>query len=227
MQSAGASRAAIIVAGGVGFRMGTTIPKQFLLLHGKPVLSYCLRAFYEFDPNLRLIVVLPKEHIDLWKEVGKEISLEIPHEIVAGGEERFFSVRNGIQELKDETLVAVHDGVRPLVSAQTIERVFNAAEEHGAAVPVLPVTDTLRQISDADSKWVDRSQYVRVQTPQCFKVADLRAAYDQPFSSEFTDDASVVEKAGMAIHLVKGNPENLKITGPEDLPVAEAFLPQQ
>lgn len=227
MPSSGSSKAAIIVAGGVGFRMGTTIPKQFLLLSGETVLAYSLRAFHGFDKNMRLIVVLPKENIDLWRELSAELALKIPHEIVAGGEERFYSVQRGLEHIKSEELVAVHDGVRPLVSQQTIARVFDAAAEHGAAIPTVPVVDTLRQLSDSGSQWVDRAKYIRVQTPQCFRTEWLREAYAQEFSPDFTDDASAVESCGYKMHLVDGNPDNLKITGPEDLHMAEALLAQQ
>ncbi len=224
MKATGKSRATIIVAGGAGFRMGTTIPKQFLLLAGEPVLAHTLRTFHHFDSTMRIILVLPKEHLDLWRELVKQVDLQVDFDLVAGGEERFFSVRNAIENLGDEDLVAIHDGVRPLVSQSTIQRTFESAEMHGAAVPVVAVVDSLRQVFDHSNQQVDRTSFVRVQTPQCFRADWLRKAYQQPFSKSFTDDASVVEKLGHRIHLVEGNNENLKITGPEDLRIADAYM---
>lgn len=226
MKTARTSRAAIIVAGGSGVRMGADKPKQFLDLAGKPVLLHTLLAFYRCDPEIRLIVVLPEAHISYWNTCYSEAGVEVPHSVTAGGAERFHSVKNGLALLSDETLVAVHDGVRPLVSAETIKGVFSAAEAHGAAVPTAPVVDTLRRVSDQSSHWVNRAEYMRVQTPQAFQTDLFKQAYNQPFSPEFTDDASVVEKLGHAVTLVSGNEENIKITSPVDLQIAAALLPR-
>lgn len=226
MKTTRTSRAAIIVAGGSGVRMGADKPKQFLDLAGKPVLLHTLMAFYRCDPEIRLIVVLPEEHFSHWNKLYSESGVEVPHSLIAGGSERFYSVKNGLGLLQSETLVAVHDGVRPLVSTETIEAVFSAAETHGAAVPTVPVVDTLRRVADNDSHWVNRAEYLRVQTPQAFQTDLLKRAYDQLFSPDFTDDASVVEKLGHAVTLVSGNEENIKITSPVDMEIAAALLPR-
>lgn len=220
-------RATIIVAGGSGLRMGADIPKQFLLLNRLPVLAQTLRVFHNFDAEMRLIVVLPEDHFSHWQALCKKHNIDVPHELVEGGEQRFHSVQNGLKMLSDETLVAVHDGVRPLVSKDTIERCFAAAAKHGAAIPVIEVSDTLRHKTESSSAWVNRSDYVRVQTPQCFKTDVIVRAYQQDFSDNFTDDASVVEKSGHEVDLVAGNNENLKITSPADLHLAEALMAQQ
>lgn len=224
MNLSGISKAVIIVAGGSGKRMGAAIPKQFLQLAGKPVLQHTIEAFYQFDKDISIILVLPEDHISHWKALCVKHQFELPHQIAIGGTERFHSVKNGLELLDREVLVGVHDGVRPLVSAEAISRCYLAANENGAAIPCVPVSDTLRKISGAQSHWVNRAEFVRVQTPQCFRTDLLRAAYNQEFSKDFTDDASVVEKTGHAISLVKGNEENIKITGPADLVIAEALL---
>jgi 2-C-methyl-D-erythritol 4-phosphate cytidylyltransferase len=224
MSNPGISRAVIIVAGGSGKRMGAAIPKQFLLLSGVPVLQRTLQAFYEFDNNIHIILVLPEDHISHWQALCSKYNFVVPHQVAIGGSERFYSVKNALELIKDELLVGVHDGVRPLVSKETIDRVFVGAIQTGAAVPCLPVSDTLRELSGTESKWVNRANFVRIQTPQCFRTDLLLSAYAQPYSSEFTDDASVVEKAGHPIELVAGNEENIKITQPTDLRVAQALM---
>jgi len=218
------TKAAIIVAGGSGNRMGTELPKQFLNLAGEPVLLHTLRAFAQYDAAMRLIVVLPAAHITMWESIYAGCGLEIPHTLTTGGEQRFHSVKNGLALIGDAELVAVHDGVRPFVDMETIERAFSAAEKFGAAVPVLPVDDTLRELQGSESHWVDRSRFVRIQTPQCFRSAMLKKAYEQEFSASFTDDASVVEQMGERVELVEGNVENFKITVPFHLHVAETVL---
>ncbi len=217
-------KAAIIVAGGSGTRMGADRPKQFLELAGEPVLLHTLRAFAEYDSGMQLIVVLPQSHISEWESMYAGCAQDIPHQLTAGGEQRFHSVKNGLALVRDAELVAVHDGVRPFVDAATIERAFAAAEKYGAAVPVLPVDDTLREVNGSESHWVDRARYVRIQTPQCFKTTLLKRAYQQDYSATFTDDASVVEQLGERVELVEGNVENFKITVPFHLYVAETVL---
>jgi 2-C-methyl-D-erythritol 4-phosphate cytidylyltransferase len=224
MNLSGISKAVIIVAGGSGKRMGAAIPKQFLQLAGKPVLQHTIEAFYQFDNNINIILVLPEDHISHWKALCSKHQFELPHQIAIGGTERFHSVKNGLDLLGEEELVGIHDGVRPLVSRESISRCYLAANENGAAIPCVPVSDTLRKITGAQNHWVNRTEYVRVQTPQCFRTDLLRAAYSQEFSKDFTDDASVVEKTGQVISLVEGNEENIKITGPADLVIAEALL---
>jgi 2-C-methyl-D-erythritol 4-phosphate cytidylyltransferase len=224
MNLSGISKAVIIVAGGSGKRMGAAIPKQFLLLANKPVLQHTLLAFFQFDSKINIILVLPEDHISHWKALCEKYQFELPHQIAIGGNERFDSVKNGLQLLNGEQLVGVHDGVRPLISSDTIGRCFEEAHQNGAAVPCVPVSDTLRKVNGTQSHWVNRAEYVRVQTPQCFRTEILMEAYNQPFSKDFTDDASVVERTGHPVSLVQGNEENIKITGPADLVIAEALL---
>ena len=215
---------AIIVAGGKGMRMGKDLPKQFLPIDGTPILMHTLQAFYDYDPSLTLIVVLPSDQQAYWSKLCGDYHFTIPHVVVKGGETRFHSVKNGLSCIKGEGLVAVHDGVRPFVHCDTIDRCFAAAQESGAAVPVVEVVDSLRKVEDAESKAVSRRDYRIVQTPQVFDISLLKEAYKQPYTVDFTDDASVVEAYGRKISLVEGNRENIKITSPFDLVIAEAFL---
>ncbi|HZL12090.1 MAG TPA: 2-C-methyl-D-erythritol 4-phosphate cytidylyltransferase [Prolixibacteraceae bacterium] len=214
----------LIVAGGSGSRMGTEIPKQFLDLCGIPVLMHTIQVFYEFDPNCDLILVLPETQQKYWAGLCLKHSFSIPHQIVSGGETRFHSVENGLSRIKGEGIIFLHDGVRPLVSRETLGRCFDTAQKNGNAIPVLPVCESLRKLDGTKNISVDRSLFFSVQTPQTFRTNQIREAYLQSFDSCFTDDASVVEKAGFSIHLVDGNHENIKITNPTDLIIAEAFL---
>lgn len=218
----------IIVAGGKGLRMGGDIPKQFIPVNGMPVLMHTIRRFREFDPQMHIVLVLPKDHQDYWRQLCNEYRFTDRHDITDGGSTRFHSSQNGIMalaEAPDSDIVAIHDGVRPLVSIETIGRCFTAAAESGAAIPVLPVIDTLRYVGHADENGVNteqghnvlRSDYRVVQTPQTFRLALLRRAFTQPFSERFTDDASVVEALGEKVTMVDGNRENIKITTPYDL----------
>ena len=217
-------RSCIIVAGGNGSRMGTELPKQFLPVKGKPVLMHTIQNFCDFDFSIQLIVVLPPDEIGNWKELCKQHHFDIPHVLVAGGDTRFQSVKNGLALVDDADLIAIHDGVRPLVSHDTLHRCFNGAEETGTAIPVLPANESVREGNINASVPVDRSRYFMVQTPQVFKASLIQESYKQLWIPEFTDDASVVENAGVAVHLVMGNRENIKITFPEDLQIAELFL---
>lgn len=214
----------IIVAGGKGMRMGKDLPKQFLPIDGTPILMHTLQAFYDYDPSMTLIVVLPSDQQAYWSKLCGDYHFTIPHVVVKGGETRFHSVKNGLSCIKGEGLVAVHDGVRPFVHCDTIDRCFAAAQESGAAVPVVEVVDSLRKVEDEESKAVSRREYRIVQTPQVFDISLLKEAYKQPYTVDFTDDASVVEAYGRKISLVEGNRENIKITSPFDLVIAEAFL---
>jgi 2-C-methyl-D-erythritol 4-phosphate cytidylyltransferase len=215
----------IIVAGGSGRRMDAEIPKQFLLLNGKPVLMHTCDTFYRFDPSLSFIIVLPAIHIATWETLCKTHSFTIPHHIVEGGPERFYSVRNALQAIHhDENLVAIHDGVRPLVSHETIQTAFDTAYKYGNATPVIPVIESVREQSSTENHIIDRSILQLIQTPQVFKCSLICKAYEQDYSSTFTDDASVLEKMGEKIVLTKGNPENIKITRPIDLIIAEALI---
>lgn len=215
---------AIIVAGGKGERMNADIPKQFLEIHGKPILMHTLDVFHRFDTSMQLVLVLPAVQIEFWKELCKKHGFTLPHRIIEGGNARFYSVKNGLEAVNEPALVAVHDGVRPLVSIETIRRCFEVAEKLNAAIPVVDLVDSIRQITNNTSKSVDRSAYKLVQTPQIFDAALLKKAYEQEFSSLFTDDASVVEALGEKIQLVEGNRENIKITTEFDLKIAETLM---
>ena len=204
--------------------MGAKLPKQFLELSGKPVLMHTIQVFYDFDPECELILVLPEKDQKFWNELGLKHSFLLPHRVVPGGETRFHSVQNGLKLIDGEGIVFIHDGVRPLVSRETLERCFETATKSGNAIPVLPVTESLRRLEGDQNISVDRSIYFSVQTPQTFHTTLILEAYQQPFDPFFTDDASVAEKAGYSIYMVEGNLENIKITNPTDLIVAEAFL---
>ena len=218
------NKTAIIVAGGKGERMNADIPKQFLEIKGKPILIHTLETFMNFDASLQLILVLPAAQFEFWKTLCKKHALNIPHQIVAGGQTRFQSVKNGLDAVKVPAIVAIHDGVRPLVSKETISRCFDAAAKFGAAIPTMDSIESIRFVDASGSKSVDRNAYKMVQTPQVFDAELLKKAYEQEFSVLFTDDASVVEAMGATVHLVDGNRENIKITTEFDLIVAERLL---
>lgn len=217
----------VIVAGGKGMRMGADIPKQFIPIGGKPVLMHTLERFFACDGELKIILVLPHEQQAYWRQLCRDCSFNIPHTIVDGGETRFESSRKGLQAIPlDATgLVGIHDGVRPFVSEAVIKRCFEAADESKAAIPVLPVTDTLRHVDrNGVGRNVLRSDYRIVQTPQVFDIRLLRKAFEQPYQDSFTDEASVVESLGYTVEMVEGNRENIKLTTPFDLTLAEAML---
>lgn len=218
------SKVAIVVAGGKGERMQSDIPKQFLEINGKPILMYTLDAFGRYDASVRLILVLPANQIEYWEKLCKKHAFTLDHRIVAGGSARFFSVKNGLEHVADNSLVAIHDGVRPLVSTETISRCFEMAALNGSAIPVVDMVDSVRQLTINGSASVDRSQFKLVQTPQIFDAGMLKKAYMQEFTTLFTDDASVVEAMGNKIELVEGNRENIKITTAMDLKFAELLL---
>lgn len=216
---------AIIVAGGSGKRMQDRTPKQFLPLAGKPILTRTLMAFSVFDKNLSIILVLPEQQIDYWQETCKKNGFRLAHNLVAGGQTRFHSVKNGLRHINgNDGLVAVHDGVRPLVSTATISRCFHTAEKKGNAIPVIPLTESARKINGDKSLAFNRDEIRVVQTPQVFRLDILNKAYEQEYEDCFTDDASVVERIGHEIHLVEGNQENIKITTKMDLIVAGSLL---
>lgn len=214
----------LIVAGGKGLRMGADIPKQFLPVGGKPVLMRTLEAFYAYNQDMRIILVLPHGQQDYWKRLCGEYRFDIPHSIADGGETRFHSVRNGLALVDEPGLVGVHDGVRPFVSQEVIARCYALAATKLAVVPVVKVVETVRRLTDAGSITVNRDEYRLVQTPQVFDGEVLKQAYSQPYTSAFTDDASVVEAWGVPVTLTEGNRENIKITTPFDLKVAAALL---
>jgi len=215
---------AIIVAGGKGERMQTDIPKQFIEIQGKPILMYSIENFIRYDISIQIILVLPTGQIEFWHTLCKKHAFEIPHKIVTGGQSRFDSVKKGLDAVNLPALIAVHDGVRPLVSVETIIRCFKGAEKYGTAIPVIELVDSIRQITETGNQSVDRNTYKLVQTPQIFNGELLKKAYKQEFSTLFTDDASVVEAMGTKIHLVEGNRENIKITTEFDLRIAEIMM---
>jgi len=213
---------AIIVAGGKGLRMGSDIPKQFLPINGKPVLMHTIDRFRKYSSCLRIILVLPKSQQNYWNELCCKHSFAMDYALADGGETRFHSVKNGLALIPDNAdgIVGVHDGVRPFPSIDVIRRCYEAARLSGAAIPVTPVVETLRHIGGTT---VPRNEYRLVQTPQTFNIQLLKQAYKQKYTDAFTDDASVVEHLGHAINLIDGNRENIKITTPFDLKVAEVI----
>lgn len=217
----------IIVAGGKGLRMGSDVPKQFLPVGGVPVLMRTISRFAEAVPGMGIILVLPESQHGYWDSLCREHSFAVSHTVVNGGDTRFASSSNGLMAIPADAqgLVGIHDGVRPFVSAEVICRCYDAARSHGAAIPVMPVTDTLRLVSpDGGGHNVLRSDYRVVQTPQVFDISLARRAFDRPYSESFTDDASVVEAAGHRVTMVEGNRENIKLTTPFDLKIAESLL---
>lgn len=218
-------RTAIIVAGGNGSRMQADMPKQFMELCGKPVMMHTIEAFWNaYGDEIDLVVVLNVDYHDQWEKLIRKYHFEIPHTLVKGGTTRFQSVKNGLKLVSKNTLVAVHDAVRPLVSTETIQLAYNEAEAFGNAVPVIPVRDSIRRSYDNTSEALNREQLFIVQTPQVFHSEVLIKAYQQEFRNEFTDDASVVERNGEKIRLITGEQRNIKITYTEDLVIADAFL---
>ena len=214
----------IIVAGGSGRRMGGTLPKQFSLLRGVPVLAHTINAFRKALPTSRIVVVLPAEYIEFWKNFSARFEVA-KHSVVEGGKERFHSVKNGIEALSDAVdLIAVQDGVRPFASKEMILRAVKCATKNGSAIPVIKAVDSYRAVEGEVSHIVDRTPLRLVQTPQIFAAPILRAAYDTEYRIEFTDDASVVEFSGEKISLCEGDDRNIKITTPNDLVLAEAIL---
>ena len=227
----------IIVAGGKGLRMGSDIPKQFLPIGGKPVLMRTLERFREYSEDLQIILVLPEAQQDYWKELCNKYYFQVDYQIANGGQTRFHSVQNGLALIPDdaEGVVGVHDGVRPFPSIEVIARCYETARTAKAVIPVIPIVETVRQIlpsnqstpsnpNNPSSTTVPRDHYRLVQTPQTFDIQLLKAANRQPYNDGFTDDASVVESYGHAITLVEGNRENIKITTPYDLKIAEILI---
>jgi len=215
---------AIIVAGGAGTRMNSAVPKQFIPLAGKPVLMHSISAFYEYDASICIIITLPGLLFSSWEALCDLHSFRIPHKVAEGGKMRFDSVKNALKLITADGIVAIHDGVRPLVSKDLISRAFDHAIAYGNAIPVVPVTDSVRKTNNSFNSPIDRSNLKLIQTPQVFHASLIRKAYQQDYSDSFTDDASVLEAAGIAISLISGEPYNLKITFPEDLLIAEALL---
>lgn len=204
--------------------MGASKPKQFIELKGKPILQHTIELFKAYDDTIKMIVVLPMHDIQTWKRICEERGYTIDYDIAVGGKERFHSIKQGLQFCDKGALVAIHDGVRPFVSTDVVAKCFEVAEKEGAALPVMQINESLREITQEGSKHANRDKYVIVQTPQVFKSDLIKEAYRQDYITSFTDDASVLESMGHKIHLVEGNPENIKITRPEDLEMAEYLL---
>ena len=214
----------IITAGGIGKRMGTDIPKQFLEIQGKPILLHCLEKFHSFDSTLEIIITLPADWMSYWTELLKTFQCEIPHRVSTGGQERFHSIQMALSQCTGD-FIMVHDGVRPLVSHETIQRCIEGLAHSESVIPVLAVKDSLRVLTKDGSEMVNRNDYKLVHTPQCFKAELLKKAYQTSFHEGMTDDASVVGLIGPEPFLVKSNEENIKITTSSDLAIAAALLP--
>ena len=209
---------ALIVAGGLGKRMNSTIPKQFLLLKGTPVLMHTLKQFSHFA---EIFLILPSTQFDYWHSLCNTYNFTLKHTLVAGGETRFQSVKNGLEKVAPNSIIAIHDGVRPLVSLSLINRLIFQAKKGSGAIPIIPVKDSIRKVDGKNSTHVDRKNLYRVQTPQCFFSADIKNAYAQEFSEHFTDDASVFESTGCKITTILGENKNIKITTEEDFRISE------
>lgn len=215
---------AIIVAGGKGLRMNQPLPKQFTNLCGKPLLMHTMQAFAKIN-GLEIILVLPKNHIPFWKQLCIDNNFLIPHKLVAGGPTRADSVINGLNNIEtNNALVAIHDGVRPLITTQIIENAFNEAQEKGNAIAAVKLKDSIRQVTGQGNKHVNRDEFYLIQTPQTFWVNEIKHAYATQNPAGFTDDAGIFEATGKHIHLIEGSYSNIKITTPEDLIIAEALL---
>ncbi len=215
----------IIVAGGSGKRFKSNIPKQFLELSGKAILMHTIEVFFNYNTSLQIILVLPEQHINYWKNLCKKYNFKIKHKIVLGGNTRFHSVKNALDTLpSSDNLVAIHDGVRPLVSTATIKRCFAKAKKTGNAIPAIPPHDSVRLVNDNTNRIIDRSSLLLIQTPQVFRIDKLKQAYSQDYREIFTDDASVLETLGEKIYPVEGNRENIKITSNIDLVIAKALI---
>ena len=222
----------IFTAAGSGTRMKASEPKQFLLLDGLPVLHRSIFAFVDACPDVKVVTVLPKEHVARWEELCLKYPLNVPQRIVHGGITRFHSVKNALAKVPDGAIVAVHDGVRPLISGGLIKEMFEKMKTCRALIPVLPVTDTLKSLerdSNGELKASglpdpDRSQVYGAQTPQMFLSEELKAAYSLPFDTSFTDDASVAARYGIPLSFIEGERKNIKLTAPEDMELASYFL---
>jgi len=217
---------AILVAGGIGNRMQTTVAKQFLLLNGRPVIMHTIEAFYKCGLNPKILIVLNQHQHFYWAELCNIHHFKIPHQVIKGGEHRFNSVKNGLDAIPgEEGIVAIHDAVRPLISPELIGRCYHEAEKRGNCVVAVKPTDSIRKLTgDKESIAMNRDDFVLVQTPQVFRISQLKKCYEIPYSAAFTDDASVAEHCGIQINLIEGHRENLKITYPEDLEIAAIRL---
>lgn len=215
---------ALIVAGGIGKRMASDVPKQFIPVAGLPILMHTLMKFYRYDHKLEIILVLPVSHFSTWTRLSLEYDFDVPHRMVSGGTTRFQSVKNGLNLIGGKGLVAIHDGVRPVINSGLIGDAFDSAAQKGNAVVSMPLKDSIRRLDGANSVAENRDNFRLIQTPQVFEVEQLKKAYDIEYDDSLTDDASVVEKSGMKINLIDGDQSNIKITSAEDLAIAETLL---
>ncbi len=214
----------ILVAGGKGRRMDSPTPKQFHLVDGQPLVMHTFDAFSAFYGKAEFLLVLPEMEIGRWRHLCVDYDFQVPHQIVEGGPTRYHSVKNALTYVDDKSLVFIHDAVRPLVSLETIKTCLQVARIHGTAIPVAPVTSSLRHVENGISRAVERDNFRLVQTPQVFRSALLKKAYLQAYHDDFTDDATVVERTGQVLHLVDGDADNIKVTRPGDLGYVEAVL---
>lgn len=214
----------IITAGGSGVRMGSDIPKQFMELNGLPVIMHTIKAFARYSSDINIILVLPEDGMDEWDRILKKYPLEVTFHLCSGGEKRFDSVKNGLELVEGDGLVAIHDAVRPLVSSRLISKCFQTAAKEGNAIPVIPLQDSMRELNGEENRPANRDVYRLVQTPQVFDISLIKKAYEQAYRSSFTDDATVAEALGAKIHLVEGEKRNIKITTQEDFLIAKAYL---
>lgn len=215
---------AVIVAGGSGSRMGGEIPKQFLLLNGLPILFRSINAFVNYNSQINIVVVAPKAHVQTIYNLKRQHNFSQDFTLVDGGATRFLSVKNGLREVPNNCLVGIHDAVRPLVSKETLQKAFDSAEQKGNGIPAIGVFDSLRKVKENKNKAVDRNLYQIIQTPQVFKSSLIKEAFAEATKTDFSDDATVFEAFGKSIFLTEGNRENIKITTPVDLKIAEALF---
>jgi len=215
-------KVALIVAGGKGDRMNTDIPKQFLILNGTPILIHTLKQFSHFE---EIVLVLPYSQFEYWRELCSTYNFTQKHILVAGGTSRFYSVKNGLEQIDENSVIAIHDGVRPLISTKLIDSLITKTKNGVGIIPIVPLKDSIRKVEGENSTHLDRSNLYKVQTPQCFLIKDIKEAYKQEFSDTFTDDASVFEAKGRGrISTLLGEEKNLKITTKEDLTIANKFM---
>lgn len=216
-------KSVIITAGGIGRRMRSSLPKQFILVNQKPILMYTIKIFYDYDPKIEILLTLPEDWRNYWEDLIREHDFKIPHRVVSGGKKRYDSIKNALTKCTGQ-LIAVHDGVRPLVEIDTIRHCFDEAEKSGAVIPVVPIVESLRKKNGLGTEIVNRKDFLIVQTPQCFQREVLLGAYQNPYHEGIMDDASLVEEAGHPIETIIGNESNIKITTQPDLKYAGMFL---
>ena len=214
----------IIVAGGSGLRMQTDVPKQFIEIGKLPILMHTISAFYNYDCEINIVLALPKEHIEFWKNLCSKHNFNINHKIVEGGETRFNSVQNALISIENIGLVAIHDAVRPFISSDLISRCFDTAEKLGNAIPAVEIVESVREISEFENITIDRNKLRAIQTPQTFKTEIIKLAFEKATHNKFTDDASVLENIGEKINLIEGEKNNIKITTQQDLNFSNYLL---